>query len=137
MLKKVETETKADELVQLFLEVRDELAFLDQQYKEARAVLERNWERLEIKALAFLQRTGQTNAKTDYGTLYKRIDTRINVSDPQRFIDHVLTNPEENIFLMEHRACKTACQDWIREHNKDVPGVQIKHEAKIGVRKAS
>jgi len=137
MLKKVESEGKAAELVQLFLEVRDELEKLNQKYEKEKERLDKHWERLATEAMAFLKQTGQVNAKTDFGTFYIYPDTRATVVDFERFIDFVLRDPEENIFLMEHRANKTMCRDWIDEHKKPVPGVELKTKRKIGVRRPS
>jgi len=137
MLKKVELEGKAAELVKLFIEVRDELEKLKEDYEERRKSLIRNREKLETKMFAFLDRTGQESGRTKYGTFYSWVDPRATVVDGARFIDFVLRDPEENIYLMEERANRTVCRDWILEHGKNVPGVELYNKRKIGVRRAS
>ena len=122
--------------MQLFLEVRDELDKLEEEYKERKGRLKKNWEKLEAKAEAFLEQTGQESAKTKYGTFYSWVDPRATVVDGARFVDFILRDPEENIYLMEHRANRTVCRDWILEHGKNVPGVEFFNKRKIGVRRS-
>ena len=131
-----ETQLKtASELVDLLLKVRKKLEDLELEYDRKRAPWLEDWNKLEGKALAFLNANGMESAKTSLGTLRISRKHSAPLEDPDAFLDYIIKTGE--VYLLERRAAVTECREWAEEHGKNPPGVKLRTIQKIGVTKAS
>ena len=88
---------------------------------------------IESEMLKFLSDSGQTSAKTENGSFYKRSESRISVTDAASLTDFILKN--EAVDLLQMRVVKSIYDDYI-ENGLNVPGVKVDSMAKIVVRKS-
>jgi len=137
MLKKVESDSdkKAYRLVKVLLEIRTEIERLDLEYERKIKPLREMQERVEAKAMAFLDANGMSNCKTEpnIGTLFLKHGVSVRVGDGAAFMDYIIQHAEYE--LLEARAHKTACREWVEEHGEPPPGVIMQPYREIQVRK--
>ena len=99
------------------------------------APLTEKMDKLEAKLLDVFNKTGVDSVKTEFGTAYTTTRVTASVADREIFMTHVKEN--EEWALLEVRASKTAVEQY-RETNNDLPpGVSIREERVVNVRRPS
>jgi hypothetical protein len=88
-------------------------------------------EKLEGLLLTWLDQTGQDNAKTSAGTVYKKERKSASLDDPALFLGFVIDNQAWD--LMDRKANVTAVADYLDEHGETPPGVKLTREIEVGV----
>ena len=120
-----------DELVKIYLTIREERAKLEEQDKKLK-------EDMEVISQAMLVICNESNAdsvKTHAGTVIRQVKDRFYCSDWDGFKDFVLEN--NAVDLLERRIHQTNLKEFISEHQADglPPGVNCMREFAISVRK--
>jgi hypothetical protein len=127
--------TRIDKRVLQFIAIRDEIAAIKARHKEELAPYEETKQKLIDEMLAFLDKTGQTSARTEYGLATIQDKSTAICSDPDLFVHFVRENDAYE--LMDRRANLTACRDYAQANDGMLPpGVKINSWRTVGVTKS-
>lgn len=126
---------KLSEAVSIYIKMRDKKAQMKAEFDASVAPLNEKMEKLEAKLLDVFNKTGIDSVKTEFGTAYTTTRVTASVADREIFMTHVREN--DDWALLEVRASKTAVEQY-RETNNDLPpGVSIREERVVNVRRSS
>lgn len=126
---------KLSEAVAMYIRMRDKEAEEKAAYDAKVAPLKEKREQLEAKLLEAFQKTGVDSIKTEFGTAYTSTRTTASVADRDTFMSFVIKNQEWA--LLECRASKTAVEDY-KAANEDIPpGVNLRVERVVNIRRSS
>lgn len=126
---------KLSEAVSIYIKMRDKKAQMKADFDASVAPLTEKMDKLEAKLLDVFNKTGIDSVKTEFGTAYTTTRVTASVADREIFMTHVKEN--EEWALLEIRASKTAVEQY-RETNNDLPpGVSIREERVVNVRRSS
>jgi hypothetical protein len=126
---------RIDTRVAQYIAVRDEIARLEEEHKAALRPLNALKEKLKQAILNFFDKTGQTSAKTKYGTASAKVVYTSPLSDPDLFMNFVRENDAYE--LMDRRANSTAVREYLDEHDGQLPpGVKLNARRTVGVTKS-
>lgn len=129
---KIEIDVTAETLIAIFIRIRDRIAEIKEQQL---APLEEAKNIAVGKLLEFLDKTGQESARTNAGTVTAAIRTDASLADPDVFMDYVI---DTGLFeLLERRASKTACTEFLEAKGELPPGVRLHSVRTVNVRKPS
>ena len=126
---------KLSEAVSIYIKMRDKKAQMKADFDASVAPLTEKMDKLEAKLLDVFNKTGVDSVKTEFGTAYTTTRVTASVADREIFMTHVKEN--DDWALLEVRASKTAVEQY-RETNNDLPpGVSIREERVVNVRRPS
>jgi hypothetical protein len=120
-----------EQLVQHYIQIRDEKARISTEQKLVTDRLARAMKKIEEKLLAEMQILGTESMRTSSGTCYRSIRTSATVDDRDTFMAFAVQHPE----FLESRANKTAVEEYIDTTGEVPPGVRVSRMATIGVRR--
>lgn len=123
-----------DEIVKLYVQLRDKRAAEKKAWEAVDTALAQKMEKLEAILLARYQEQGIESARTKYGTAYKTKVGYASVADRDVFFKWVMEN--RAVEFLEARCNKSAVQQFIAEHNDLPPGVNWREEIHIRVNRA-
>lgn len=124
---------KIDELTKEYIELRSKKSKMEKIAKERIDVIKHKLVAIENKMLVFLQETGQTSAKTKFGTPYQMTKQSFNIDNADAFFDYVIEN--NAVDLLTKKVNSTTAKSYLEDKIK-IPGVKIYSEIKIGVKKS-
>lgn len=120
---------------QQFIDVRDALKRLDDEYKEKRKPLLKIQELLSGRMQAFMSANNLENLRTKAGTCYTSVRRTASLADPAAFMNFVI---ETNQFeLLDRRANSTAVQDFVKKNKVLPPGCNLSSIETLGVRRGN
>jgi len=117
--------------VEQYRKLRAKQEEIEERHKEELAPYKKAKADLEALMLGWLNATGQENAKTKAGTVYKKTDFSASLEDPDAFMRYVIGS--EAWDLIDRKANKTAIKDFLEEHKTLPPGVKVATVVKVGV----
>ena len=123
-----------DAYVEAFIECRDRLRVLKENYETACAPLHDLQERLSGKLREFMDTHQVQNLKTKHGTCYTSTRWNASLADPDAFMKFVIANQQFD--LLDRRANATAVKAYVQEHSQLPPGCNLHGIQQVGVRKA-
>jgi hypothetical protein len=123
---------KIDELITKYIELRDKKADLKKQLDEKVLKIDEAMKIISLHMKGFLDKTGQKNATTEAGTVYKESKVSVKVSDPAIFFDYVKNN--DAFDLLPKSVCKAVYMQYKEEGGK-VPGITETTFVSVGVRR--
>jgi hypothetical protein len=127
---------KLDELIAKYIKLRDRKAQMKRAFEDEVGKVNAVMDKMEAIILKTFQETGQTSAKTEFGTAYTSARTSATVADRDAFMSWVMAEPEDRMVFLENRVSKTAV-DQYKAANDDVPpGVSWSSELVVGVRRS-
>ncbi len=126
-------QTRIDELVGDFRDLRDWLDKEKKKYEAFIAPYIARREELEGEMLAFLERTGQESARTSRGTVTATVHRTASASDPDALVEFI--RKTGLLELLDRRPNKTAVLAYLKEHEELPPGVKLDSIRSISVRK--
>ena len=126
---------KLSEAVSLYIQMRDKKAQMKADFEASIAPLNEKMEKLEAKLLDVFNKTGMDSVKTEHGTAYTTTRTTASVSDRDTFMEYVKANEEWS--LLEVRASKTAVEQFKAVHDDIPPGVSIREERVVNIRRSA
>lgn len=126
---------KLSEAVSLYIQMRDKKAQMKADFEASIAPLNEKMEKLEAKLLEVFNKTGMDSVKTEHGTAYTTTRTTASVADRDTFMDYVKANEEWS--LLEVRASKTAVEQFKAIHDDIPPGVSIREERVVNIRRSA
>jgi len=124
-----------DELVKLYVAIRDQLAVDTKAYETRKASLKGKLEKLAGILLFRFKEAGVESSRTKFGTAFKEIVTSASVGDADTFFDFVFSSKGGREFL-QARVSKEAVKQYIAEHGDLPPGINWYTEETIKVRRA-
>lgn len=126
---------KLSEAVELYIKLRDKKAQIKAEMDAKIAPINENMAKLEAKLLEAFTKVGMDSVKTEFGTAYTTTRVSASVADRSVFMDYVRDNDEWD--LLEVRASKTAVEQFRTIHDDIPPGVSIREERVVNVRRSS
>lgn len=127
---------KLDELIAKYIKLRDRKAQMKKAFEEEVGKVNAVMEKMEAIILKTFQETGQTSAKTEFGTAYTSARTSATVADRDAFMAWVMADPDERLMFLENRVSKTAVEQFKAANDDIPPGVNWSSEIVVGVRRA-
>ena len=126
---------KLSEAVSIYIKMRDKKAQMKAEFDASVAPLNEKMEKLEAKLLDVFNKTGMDSVKTEFGTAYTTTRVTASVADREIFMTHVREN--DDWAMLEVRASKSAVEQY-RETNNDLPpGISLREERVVNVRRSS
>lgn len=126
---------KLSDAVSMYIKMRDKKAQMKAEFDASVAPLNEKMEKLEAKLLDVFNKTGMDSVKTEFGTAYTTTRVTASVADREIFMTHVREN--DDWALLEVRAAKAAIEQY-RENNNDLPpGISMREERVVNVRRSS
>jgi hypothetical protein len=131
------TELNLDELVKIYLTIRNEREKLKSSWEVKDGELEQEMKLLEQSMLTVCNDTNASSIRTESGTVIRSLKERFTTNDWDNFKKFVLDN--EAIDLLERRIHQGNFKEFMAEHKDDglPPGVNVMREFTIVVRKPS
>ena len=131
------TELKLDDLVNVYLTIRNEREKLKSGWEVKDGELEQEMKLLEQSMLTVCNDTNASSIRTESGTVIRSLKERFTTNDWDNFKKFVLDN--EAIDLLERRIHQGNFKEFMAEHKDDglPPGVNVMREFTIVVRKPS
>lgn len=121
-----------DELVKKYKRLREIKKLYDDEHKEKTAKVKEGMNKIEAIMLQFFEDTGQTSAKTQYGTPYITTRESYSVADRESFMTWVKEHDAWE--MLESRAAKSAVEAYKEETGDLPPGLNYSAERKVNVR---
>jgi len=131
------TELNLDELVKIYLTIRNEREKLKSGWEVEDGELEQEMKLLEQSMLTVCNDTNASSIRTESGTVIRSLKERFTTNDWDNFKKFVLDN--EAIDLLERRIHQGNFKEFMAEHKDEglPPGVNVMREFTIVVRKPS
>jgi len=126
---------KLSEAVELYIKMRDRKAELKAEFDAKVAPLNEKMDKLEAKLLDVFNQTGMDSVKTEFGTAYATTRVTASVADKEVFMTHIREHDDWG--LLEVRASKTAVDQYRSVHDDIPPGVSMREERVVNVRRSS
>lgn len=122
-----------DKRVSQYVQIRDALKRLEDEYETKRKPLLQLQERLSGRLRTFLETNKLENLKTASGTCYISTRYTASLADPDVFMRFVIAN--EKFELLDRRANATAVKDYVNDHGALPPGANLNGIQTVGVRR--
>jgi hypothetical protein len=135
-IEEVET-TKLDELVKVYLTIRNERDRIEAERKAQIKELDDELAMLEQTFMATCNESNAKSIRTSYGTVIRKLYERYTVNDGDSFRKFILSNGAVDLF--EARIHQANFKEFLKENQADglPPGVNVMREFTIVVRKPS
>ena len=117
-----------------YVELRDELASIKADYKAKEDEIKNKMFELECELKGVMDSLGMESIRTNAGTAYLKESTFINTCDKSAFFDYCKENDRWD--LLDIRGSKTSIKDFIDENQEVPPGIDLRRELTIGIRRA-
>lgn len=115
-----------------YVALRAKVKAIKDKHKEELTPYNTAMEQLEGLMLNALNATGQENAKTKNGTVYKTEKTSCSLEDADEFLRHVIGT--EQWELLDRKANVTAVKDYLDMNGALPPGVKLTTTMEVGIR---
>jgi hypothetical protein len=122
------------EVVTKYIELRDKKASIMNEAKQKCGQIDAALEKAEAAILAFFNANGMDSAGCTGGTVFKQTRTSATVADWDSFIEFV--RKDEAWHMLEHRAAKSAVEEYVAANQDLPPGINWKADVTINVRRA-
>jgi phage host-nuclease inhibitor protein Gam len=126
---------KLSEAVSIYIKMRDKKAQMKAEFDASIAPLNEKMEKLEAKLLDIFNKTGMDSVKTEFGTAYTTTRVTASVADREVFMNYVKDHEEWS--LLEVRAAKTAVEQFRSIHDDIPPGISMREERVVNVRRSA
>ena len=123
---------KADEIIDRYLKLRRHKDDLKKRYDAEKARVDAMLEKTENFLLGEMNKQGIQSIKTPVGTAYKQVRRSYTVGDWDTALADIRNSERWN--MLERRVNKTACDEYVAEHQGLPPGVDVREEAVVNVR---
>ena len=122
-----------EELVKNYIDLRETKKRMEAVLEEKLKTVTERMESIEIELLHFFNSTGQTSAKTKYGTPYTTTVRNVSVSDSNEFFKFVKDN--DAFDLVQKRVVSTVFDQYI-EDGAVIPGVNVESRVRVKIKKS-
>lgn len=126
---------KLSEAVSMYIRLRDKKAQMKADFDALVQPVQQKMDALEGKLLKAFMDTGVDSVKTEFGTAYISTRSSASIADRDAFMDFVRNREEWS--LLEVRPSKTAVEQY-RAANDDIPpGINLREERVVNVRRSA
>jgi len=126
----------ADQMVAVYIKMRDEKDRLTHEYEEKIAGLKQQMDTIEQALLDLCKANGQDGGKTRHGTFTRTVKTRYWTNDWSAM--HRFIREHDALELMEQRVHQTNMKQFLTENPGVMPeGLNVESRYAITVRRAS
>lgn len=126
----------ADQMVAVYIKMRDEKDRLTHEYEEKIAGLKQQMDTIEQALLDLCKTNGQDGGKTKHGTFTRTVKTRYWTNDWSAM--HRFIREHDALELMEQRVHQTNMKQFLTENPGVMPeGLNVESRYAITVRRAS
>lgn len=122
-------ELRDDELVRLYIGIRDRRAMRKAGYSNEDADDKARQDKIEGVMLQRFQAAGVESVRTAFGTAYKSTRSSARVADKDAFMGYVRGNDAWE--LLETRASKEAVEQYVAENEELPPGINWREEVTV------
>lgn len=129
------SELPNDELVHVFITLREHRAKLKAAYDNADAETKAKQEKIQGLMLTRFNESGMESMRTKYGTAYKQTKSFATVGDKDTFFNYV--KEHDAYELLEARCSKTAVDQYKVANNDVPPGVNYREEIVVNIRRSA
>jgi len=126
---------KISDAVQRYMELRDKKSALKAEYDAAKAQIDAKMDKLEALLLGAMDKNGLESFKTPFGTPYVTTRTSVTTADRSVFLEFVKSH--EDWDMLEVRPAKAAVEVYVQQHGDVPPGVNLRTERVVNVRKSA
>lgn len=126
---------KLSEVVEKYIELREQKSQLKAEYDAKVSKIEANMTKIEGKLLEVFEQTGMDSVRTPSGTAYASVRSSASVADREAFMDYVKANEEWP--LLEVRASKLAVEQYKSVNQELPPGINWREERVVNIRRSS
>jgi hypothetical protein len=124
----------ADQLVRVYIKIRDAKAKLKTEFEEASIRLDEHMEVVEAELLALCKTTGQDGGRTNHGTFTRTVKTRYWTSDWKSM--HAFIKENDALDLLEQRVSQGNMKAFLKENPDKLPaGLNVDSKYSITVRR--
>jgi hypothetical protein len=136
MLKEIDMQayTSPAMLIQRYIALRDEVAELKAEFKAAEDARKNEMAEIESMLKTIMGDLGMESVRTESGTAYLKEATFVTTADKTAFLEYIREN--ERWDLLDIRGSKSNIQDYMLEENDLPPGIDLRRELTVGIRRA-
>lgn len=127
------TEDTVDMLVQRYVELRDNKAKLKKEMETAISSIDDLLKQMEGVLLEKMNSLGAESVRTKAGTVYKSTAMYASVSDWEALLRFV--REHDHWQFLQRAVNRKEVREFMEEENVDVPGVRIRREVEVNVRR--
>lgn len=125
----------ANQLVKVYIKIRDAKEIKTKQHEEEIAVLDQQLDALEQSLLEICKTTGQDGGKTEHGSFTRTVKTRYWTSDWDSMYQFIKDHDAPE--LLERRVHQGNFKDFLQENPDKMPqGMNVDSRYSITVRRA-
>lgn len=129
-------EFNADQMVAVYIKMRDEKDRLTREFEERTAALKQQMDVIEQQLLELCKANGQDGGKTQHGTFTRTVKTRYWTTDWASM--HRFIREHDAIDLLEQRIHQTNMKQFLTENPDTLPeGLNVESRYAITVRRAT
>jgi hypothetical protein len=125
-------QTTVDKRVGQYIQVRNALKKIDEEYEAKRKPLVELQNMLSGWMQSFLEKSGSESVRTAHGTCYQSTRYTASLADADAFMKFIKENNEFD--LLDRKANATACRGYAEKHKSLPPGVNLSAIRTVGVR---
>ena len=128
------TSTTPAFVIARYVELRDELASIKADYKAKEEEIKNKMFEIESILKGVMTDLGMESIRTNAGTAYLKESVFVNTSDKSAFFDYCKENDRWD--LLDIRGSKLSIQEFVSENQEVPPGIDLRRELTIGIRRA-
>jgi hypothetical protein len=122
-------------LVKKYIELRDEVKAIEAEFDLKKKPKKEAMEQIQGILLGFLDKSGGTAMKTEFGTCYSTTRYSASLADADAFMRFVVD--QKAFHMLDRKANATAVREYVEEHQGNLPpGVNLTQIKSVGVRTA-
>lgn len=125
---------KIDELVGKYIQLRDKKAEMDAEHKARVSKITEALDKIEYVLLKEFHASGMDSVKTSAGTAYTQTRMSATVADWDIALKFIRDHDAYD--MLEKRVAKSAVEAYIEETGTPPPGVNIRQEVVVNVRRS-
>lgn len=124
----------ADKIISVYVKMRDRKDEIKRDMEAKIKEIDDKMELLEVELAKLLDSTGGVSIKTEFGTVYKTVETRFGTNDWPNF--YAFVREHDAVDLLEKRIHQASMKQWL-ETSPDLvpPGLTSQSKEKITVRR--
>jgi hypothetical protein len=126
-------EPTVGDYIEKYIQLRDKANELKQKHKEELAPYNDAMGKLELYFQNKMNELDLENLKGHGGVAYQTVQSSVTIADWDAFFDYVSEN--KAFYLLEKRAAKTAVEEILEETGELPPGLNVKRNIKVNVRR--
>ena len=124
-----------DKLVETYIALRDKRDTIKQSFKIKDDAFKGGMDKIEAELMGRLNKQGLDSIGAVHGTAYKSTRTNANIADWDAFTAYITESGDVN--MLQKRANKTTVTEFLEAHGELPPGITLRNESSINIRRKS